>query len=377
MRTDSRVATLASMALTLGCGADPPFSLSQYAQDTQLRLNHIQVLGSHNSYHVEPEPALLAAIEQYSPGLTEAWQYTHPPLEEQLERYGVRQLELDAYADPTGTRWCMHHVLPVLGRPLDGCVRPEPGFKVQHVQELDYATTCSSLARCLLEVKLWSDAHRSHVPITVLLELKDQPIPDPLGLGFVQPLPTGPAALDALDAEVRAIFPPDRLITPDDVRGSHDTLEAAVRSGTGWPTLAAARGKLMFVLLNGDLRSLYAEAHPSLRGRAMFVFAAPGEPEAACVMRDDPRSELATITELVRQGYIVRTRADADTREARSGETTRRDAALASGAQLVSTDYAVADERFGHGYQVALPGRTPARCNPVSAPAECRPEDLE
>ena len=44
---------------------------------------------------------------------------------------------------------------------------------------------------------------------------------------------------------------------------------------------------------------------------------------------------------LVRQGYLIRARTDADTKQARSNDTTLRDAMLASGAQLLSTDYPV------------------------------------
>ena len=41
----------------------------------------------------------------------------------------------------------------------------------------------------------------------------------------------------------------------------------------------------------------------------------------------------------MKQGYIVRTRSDADTKEGRTGDTTTRDKALKSGAQMISTDY--------------------------------------
>ena len=68
---------------------------------------------------------------------------------------------------------------------------------------------------------------------------------------------------------------------------------------------------------------------------------------------------------------LVRTRADADTVQARSNDTTMRDAALAGGAQFVSTDYEVPDPRFGP-YVVRIPGGTPARCNPVTAPPTAR-----
>ena len=72
------------------------------------------------------------------------------------------------------------------------------------------------------------------------------------------------------------------------------------------------------------------------------------------------------IAELVRMGYLVRTRTDADTKEARANNTTRRDAMIASGAQVLSTDYPQVEPApwSGH-FSVALPGKAKvARCNP-------------
>ena len=96
-----------------------------------------------------------------------------------------------------------------------------------------------------------------------------------------------------------------------------------------------------------------------------------GCPDAAVTVVNDPIGDAGRIRSLVEAGFIVRTRADADTVQARSGDTTQRDAALASGAQYVSTDYVWTDDRFGTGYVVDLPGDTAARCNPVSAPRRC------
>ena len=73
---------------------------------------------------------------------------------------------------------------------------------------------------------------------------------------------------------------------------------------------------------------------------------------------------------------MVRTRADADPVQARTGDTTMRDAALASGAHYVSTDYEFPDDRFGTGYVVDLPGDGAARCTPVTAPRRCRLVDF-
>ena len=48
---------------------------------------------------------------------------------------------------------------------------------------------------------------------------------------------------------------------------------------------------------------------------------------------------VAEIDALVKQGYLVRTRSDENTEQARTDDTTRRDLALSSGAQMISTDY--------------------------------------
>lgn len=65
------------------------------------RLNEIQVLGTHNSYHIQPRPALMGAIASLEPELARTLEYTHLPLGEQLE-HGARQFEFYVYADPAG-----------------------------------------------------------------------------------------------------------------------------------------------------------------------------------------------------------------------------------------------------------------------------------
>jgi hypothetical protein len=141
--------------------------------------------------------------------------------------------------------------------------------------------------------------------------------------------------------------------------------------------LRDARGKVLFALDNGgSKRDSYVAGHPALAGRVLFTDSPPGAPEAAFVKLNDPLADGPLITDLVRAGYIVRTRADADTMEARTGDTTRREAALASGAQFVSTDYRELGP-FGTDYMVELPGGLAARCNPVSASLGCLATALE
>ena len=351
----------------------------------QVRLNQIQVLGTHNSYHIQPGPSLFSLLQNFSADLADSLEYSHRALDRQLDFQGIRQFELDVFtdpdgglfADPAGPRVVAQSGLPPDLPPHDpnGVLR-QPGLKVFHVQDIDFRSRCLTLVACLRTIKRWSDDNPRHLPLTILLELKDDPIPDP-GLGFVIPRQFGPADVDAVDREIRSVFSERELLTPDDVRGRHATLEEAVLK-KGWPRLGDARGKVLFALDNeGEEKSLYLAGHTSLRGRVLFTSSRPGAPEAAFVKLNDPIGDGALIRDLVARGYIIRTRADADTAQARTGDTTMRDAALASGAQFVSTDYPVPNPAFGTGYFVDLPGEGTARCNPVNAPRNCRGKRLE
>jgi hypothetical protein len=76
---------------------------------------------------------------------------------------------------------------------------------------------------------------------------------------------------------------------------------------------------------------------------------------------------------------MVRTRADADTVESRGDDPTRRDLALASGAQFISTDYRTPNTDFSN-YQVVFPGlpaSTVARCNPIFLLGDCTSENID
>jgi Phosphoinositide phospholipase C, Ca2+-dependent len=344
--------------------------------DRCIRINELQVLASHNSYHVQPRPSLFAAIEAFDQTLADSWEYTHAPLREQLRRSGIRAVELDVFADPEGGLYADRAGLRVIGEdPIGPDALQRPGMKVLHVQDLDFESTCLTLRTCLRQLRRWSNNNRGHLPVVVQIEPKDDVLPD-LGLGFVEPIPFRGPEFDDLDAEIVDILG-DRLITPDDVRGRRDSLEEAVLED-GWPTLREARGRFLFALDTGGPKlDAYVAGHPALEGRVLFTDSAPGTPEAGYLVQNDPISGGDEIRDLVARGYLVRTRADADTAQARTGDTTMREAAFASGAHYISTDYEVPDSLFGTGYVVDLPGEGAARCNPVNAPPGCERLVLE
>ena len=307
----------------------PITEIPPYPRDGELRINQLQALGTQNSYHLRP------------PGqsVVPQWDYAHAPLDRQLDG-GVRQLELDVHYGADGA------------------------FRVFHVAAGDENTTCELLHDCLTAVREWSARHPFHHPVVVLIQPEDE---------FDEVKVDG--HYEALDAEVRAVVPRDRLITPDDVRGRRATLTAAVRAG-GWPTLSESRGRLLFVLADeGRHRAAYSYGGTSLEGRVMFVYGEDGGPLNGVRNVPDPIRGEVEIRRLVQAGYLVRTEADEDGVEARIGDTTRVQAALRSGAQLISTNYPTPAEVTN--YLVAIPTGEPSRCNPVAAGTRCTPLDIE
>lgn len=372
----SRQFALPSFTLGLVLSALP--ALAQ--QGDQLRINQIQVIGSHNSYHAGIAPNESKLWQANNADNYKSLDYQHQPLTQQFDS-GVRQIELDIFADskgglfahPTGPAMVAAAHLPPDPDFDPNGVMAKPGFKVLHMQDVDYRSTCQPFTACLKEVRQWSHAHPEHIPIFILVEAKDSKPESELQVAIPEPFVA--STFDALDAEIRSVFPPEELITPDDVRGSYRTLNQAVLAGN-WPTLARARGKIIFLMDRFVDGPTYLAGHPSLRGRVLFTNATPGNPDAAFMERNS--GPAAEITALVRKGYLVRTRTDESTKQARTNDTARRDAMIASGAQCISTDYPVNEPaRWPGHYVVALPNKEIARGNPINAPARDRNKPLK
>ena len=340
------------------------------------RMNDIQVVGSHNSFKAQIPAAVMEALRRRDPKTAAGLDYYHLPLAAQLDR-GVRQLEIDIFADPKGGRYADpagERLARAAGERtgFDRAAMLRPGYKVFHVPDVDYLSTCVTLLRCLGEVDRWSRAHPNHLPIMLTINAADLPA----SAQVAAPLPLDDATLlDALDREIRQAIPGRRLITPDEVRGAAPTLAAAVR-GKGWPTLTAARGRIYVLFdVRAAVSQAYRAAHPALRGRAMFGWYPDGEPESAIQIVQDPLVDGARIRDWVKAGVIVRTRTDANTVEARTHDMAKAKAAADSGAQAVSTDYYPgAPDPQGFGFAVTLPGGAMARCNPVLVTAPCTVE---
>jgi hypothetical protein len=88
---------------------------------------------------------------------------------------------------------------------------------------------------------------------------------------------------------------------------------------------------------------------------------------------DDP--DPPRIQDLIQQGFIVRTRTDAEQGEAERNDTRRLQLAIASSAQILSTDYPLPHPETG--YRAIYPGGTPFACVESLAPPRCDPQWIE
>jgi hypothetical protein len=295
--------------------------------------------------------------------------FGEPPIESQL-RLGARSLAFDVAYDPEGGLFEHPAGALMAGQFLEDnyiATMSKPGFKVVHILDIDFNSSCLTLSACLQAVESWSRKNAGHLPITILIKTNDDRTPMP---GATTPIKFNSAAFDALDTQIRAAFGADELITPDMVQGKFPTLRDAVLAHN-WPTLAASRGKVLFVLDDNARKvALYRGSRHSLEGRAMFVATDDKSPAAAFITVENPLKAAPAIAKDVRSGFMVHVYSDADTKEARTGNTARREAALSSGAQVISTDFLVTDPQIGL-YEAHIPGNKIARCDSVTSSQRC------
>jgi hypothetical protein len=380
------IVLLASLLIISACKKDPTTTdEGDYSavQNDSLKLNQIQIIASHNSYRVHTTDTVFKLLNNIKnalpPSLDPAGlDYTHPTFAKQFDNYNVRGLEIDLYYDPNGGLFANRAInsfteyLPVESNieELDA-----PGFKVLHIKDVDYNSNYYTFVSALKALKAWSDAHPNHLPLFINIESKeDSPADNAMlsGFGFTPAELFTSAGADALDDEIKSVFGNDltNILTPDRLRGSLPTLNDVVLQNK-WPTLGECRGKIIFIM-EGNAVPFYENGHPSLQGRAMFTYAEPGTPEAAFVILNNAVKDAAEITQRVKEGYIVRSRSDANTDEARSGDYSAMNACFSSGAQITSTDYYRPDPRGGIDsgwttFSVQFPNKELARKNPVNA----------
>jgi hypothetical protein len=320
----------------------------------EIKLNDIQIIGSHNSYKIGIERPLFEYLLKSRPALS-GLEYEHIPLSDQLT-LGLRGLELDVFYDPAGGYYSDPRGLEIVKsmgdepEPFDEEQKLQlPGLKVFHVQEIDFRSHQLLFKDALRELKKWSEDNEGHTPIIITINAKDGKIPL-----MRDPLPFTAEALYSIDTEIREIFNEKHLITPDLVKGNFENLEQAVLE-KGWPLLEEVNNRFLFVLDEGNEKTdEYLSNFENLNGATLFVNKEEGNPEAAFRIINDPVNNFDKIKNLVSLGYMVRTRADADTKEARENDYRRFEKAKESGAQVITTDYYQPSKLFKSDFKVVF-----------------------
>lgn len=345
--------SLKALALVAGIG---------WSAQAQQKLNHIQVIGTHNSYKVAIDAPVMDTLKTFNPKWAETLEYSHGPLEEQLSQ-GLGNLEIDIAVDRKGGKFARPHFYELYkDRVAPYNAKGEmnaPGLKVIHIQDLDFRSHCGSLKDCLQILKKWSDAHPKHQPVFVTMNAKS---------GISKGLPTIPDDFTAEDfQDLNALLWKElgakKVLIPKEVQGQYATLEQAVLR-KGWPNLKDVLGKFIFILDEGGVkRSTYLESKSPVQ--VMFTNSPVGDPNAAFLIMNDPIKQEEEIRDRVKKGYLVRTRADAETYEARREDYSRFEAACRSGAQVITTDYYLPSTHFTSSYKVNFEGGKYVRDNPA------------
>lgn len=324
-----------------------------YSQQTDhLRLNDVRVLASHNSYKKKPDPKVLKFLSKVKNKIGPEndpiqLEYGHELLSTQLNDFNIRGFELDVYYDPLGGKFSKRKINSFvcgLRTKSNEVGLKSPGFKILHIADIDYETNYVTLESALAELGTWSQNNPMHCPIFVNIEVKATS-PGDLSkilrnLGFKRATKFTENTFHLLDSIIESNFSTEQLFTPVDMKKNNATLRARINN-EGWPLYDDCRGKIIFVL-EGDNINLYKNKGE----RPLFVYGEKEDDNVIFLLRNDPINNEKEINALTAQ-YIVRTRSDAGTLEARKNDYTRFFAALTSNAQIISTDYYKADPTIG------------------------------
>lgn len=303
-----------------------------------LRINHLQMRGTVNSYHdVDPDED------------SELMAYVHRPLDEQAAEQGIRVFDFDIIPDRTA------------GIDLHPAVSDHPADDLNH---------CGAWLFCLYQLRDWMEAHPEHPPVVVLVRE-----------AFLYAHTSGlHYQLDDIERHIVMALGRDRVLTPERVRGAHPDMRAAINA-RGWPSVDATRGMAMFVLnTRGLARAFYlVEGGQDPDDRLLFLL---GDPALAddrgtgdeVVFSFEPRLEdeedpwhfetdpadLDRIEALAAAGFLVHGISD---------DPAMLDRLRAAGTHLIGSRY---PDRFG-----PIPPEGPTACNPVTGPADCDPTEIE
>ena len=364
-----------------------------------LRVNHFRTMGTHNSYHIASDLPLSMHQYTHAPLPNQLQTYRKGIRQLELDIHLTQEKTPPEGFDPSLAPSTSQSSHSNGTSKTPGAVTSHPptavlssdyeagGLVVYHLQWLDDKTTCYCLSECLSLITSWSDAHPAHFPIFLTFEIKSQVWEDvETGLNGVKC-----NDVERVEREILQVIPRDKLVTPLQVRGGETSPYKTVRTALneaaklemkfrqdvvarrrtnaslprvdefpqfdfGWPRLVDAVGKIFVVWLddmhnlserldcvaNEKMKTSEDEATSWHHDDDRIIFIAQSSMDrdyASIITQNKPYEAMkgGMILHALTHGYIVRTMTDesADALPDRA----RFEAALQSGAHLISTDF--------------------------------------
>ncbi|MBU1020131.1 MAG: hypothetical protein KJ847_02870 [Firmicutes bacterium] len=289
--------------------------------DTSIKLNDIQMLATHNSYKKKG-----SELGKFFVGLGDSFdearalKYGYKNLTEQFEA-GVRSMEFDLRLRKTQ-------------------------FVLTHVPLVDNSSVAPDFSQALEEIYLFSSNNPNHIPIIILMEIKDDWMILDHALQVIES-----EDLENLN-ELLVEKLGNSLFTPSDMMETGKTLKETVQT-TGWPTVNSLLGKVIFVLHPGSFTTMYHELDESLQSQPMFIGAYSDgihQDYASFIVNNNP--SVSEIAPLIADNFIVRTRIDSNL----IFNSDDFDDALSSGAQLLTSDFLIGRSDIKDSDIIYLPG---------------------
>lgn len=341
----SRLQKIVQIFIFLSIGAAYAAPIHQY-----------QFIGTHNSYKQKTDANILEVIAEIKPEWYDELNYKHKPLTEQLD-LGLRFFELDVFVDQKGGLYSHPFGPKLFELPLVylGPEMDQAGFKVMHIPDVDFRSSAASLKNALDELKKFSDANPKHDPIFILLELKEEGVPDPFHLGFTVPEKWEENQLIELENLISNTLGRVNILTPGKVQGEFESLKLAILN-RGWPNKEDLLGKFVF-LLDNTYDDVILQRYLALEGfkdqRILFVSVQEEHSQAGFMkINEITKENFEQVKQLIKKNFLIRTRSDAGTIEARINDYSRFQIAKDSGAQLISTDFAYPNPDISEDFKI-------------------------
>ncbi|MBO7178436.1 MAG: hypothetical protein J6V69_04980 [Clostridia bacterium] len=288
------------------------FNLDE-ALESGVKYNEVAFLATHNSYQrlatdltkefQIPFRVLALGLKNFNKN-----DFENDTLTAQFEM-GIRSIEIDVEAKVVGDA---------------------TSFVVMHKPVFDSATTCLDFGVALEEIVMWSNHNPNHLPISIIIESKQDVAPlDNLKIFDVEHA----VAFDNLLKEKLG----EKLITPADMLGTYSNFKE-MRESDGWMTLKDMLGKVIVILHENKMTEDYVAMDETMRTQAMFpslLYKQRDRDYASFIIDNNPKKTVQRKETFESGNYIVRTRADSYPKY--SDE--RYALAERCGSQIITTDY--------------------------------------